>query len=194
MFTFKRNIPIILLILFEIAVGILLLINPEAFTTAAIIIFGVICTVIGVIYLLKFLKARRNGDESVLMLVGAVFALVIGLFSVIAAPFVMTLFTFIAVMYAVIMVVSGLVKIQNYVFAKRSHLPVPVITLISVVISCAIGAVILFNPFETAHILWMFVGISILAEAVLDIAALVVSFVSNAHPIDDGYADSEIIS
>ena len=37
----------ILLILFEIAVGVLLLTNPEAFTNAVIIIFGAVCVVIG---------------------------------------------------------------------------------------------------------------------------------------------------
>ena len=192
--TLKRQLPVILLILFEIAVGVLLLINPEAFTTAVIIIFGVICIVIGLIYLIKYLRGRKQEDGSILMLIGALFALTLGLFSVIASPLIITLFTFIAIMYAVIMIVSGLIKIQNYVMNKRSHRPVSVITMISAVIAVVLGVVILFNPFETTHILWMVVGISILVEAAFDITSIIFTFVQNSRPIDDGVAtEVEII-
>ena len=182
----------ILLILFEIAVGVLLLTNPEAFTNAVIIIFGAVCVVIGLIYFFKYLRARKREDKredaSVLMLIGAIFSLTLGLFSIIASPLIITFFTFIAIMYAVIMLVSGLIKIQNYIINKRYHRPVSVITLISAVIAVIVGVVILFNPFETTHILWMFVGIAILAEAAIDIAAIIYAFVLGAHPIDDGVA------
>ena len=73
--TFKRHLPVILLILFEIAVGVLLLTNPEAFTTAVIIIFGAVCVVIGLIYFIKYLRARKREDGSVLMLIGAIFSI-----------------------------------------------------------------------------------------------------------------------
>ena len=113
--TLKRHLPVILLILFEIAVGVLLLTNPEAFTNAVIIIFGAVCVVIGLIYFFKYLRARKREDASVLMLIGAIFSLTLGLFSIIASPLIITFFTFIAIMYAVIMLVSGLIKIQNYI-------------------------------------------------------------------------------
>ncbi len=186
--TLKRHLPVILLILFEIAVGVLLLTNPEAFTNAVIIIFGAVCVVIGLIYFFKYLRARKREDASVLMLIGAIFSLTLGLFSIIASPLIITFFTFIAIMYAVIMIVSGLIKIQNYIINKRYHRPVSVITLVSAVIAVIVGVVILFNPFETTHILWMFVGIAILAEAAIDIAAIIYAFVLGAHPIDDGVA------
>ena len=99
--TLKRHLPVILLILFEIAVGVLLLTNPEAFTNAVIIIFGAVCVVIGLIYFFKYLRARKREDASVLMLIGAIFSLTLGLFSIIASPLIITFFTFIAIMYAV---------------------------------------------------------------------------------------------
>ena len=186
--TLKQQLPVILLILFEIAVGILLLINPEAFTTAVIIIFGVVCAVIGLVYLIKYLRARKRHEESVVMLIGAIFAIALGVFSAAASPLIITLFTFIAVMYAVIMIVSGVIKVHNFIINKKAHRFVSVVTLISAVIAIVLGVVILFNPFETTHILWMVVGISILAEALIDIVAIIFTLASGAHPIDDGVA------
>ena len=64
MSTIKNNIPIILMLLFEIAVGVLLLVNPETFTTIVVISFGVFLTVVGIIYLIRYFAARKRGEES----------------------------------------------------------------------------------------------------------------------------------
>lgn len=171
----KNSLPTILFVLFEIVVGVMLLVNPEAFTTSVIIIFGALLVIFGAIYLVKYLLARRKQEQSTLMLVMSLVAVSLGVFAIICAQFIFTLFVFIAVMYAIIMLISGLFKIQNYVHAKKEELPSSPITVISAVISVILGVIVVLNPFGTTHVLWVFVGIMILVEALIDIVSLILA-------------------
>ena len=52
---------------------------------------------------------------------------------------------------------------------KKWFLPI-----ISAILSIACAAVILANPFASTTVLWMFTGITLIAEAILDIVTLIV--------------------
>ena len=193
MSTIKNNIPIILMLLFEIAVGVLLLVNPETFTTIVVISFGVFLTVVGIIYLIRYFAARKRGEESLITIIWSLILISVGIFIISAHRLIMSLFAFIAILYGVILLISGFVKIMGYVNARKANMPVSAVSIISAIISVILGGVILVKPFETTHILFMFAGIAILVSAAFDIVTLIFVARAGRRTIDDGYVEATVI-
>ena len=74
--TLRRNLPLLLLIVFELAVGILLFLKPVEFTQGIIITLGVLLLVLGVIDLIRFFRDKKNlGVDNYLTLSLAILAL-----------------------------------------------------------------------------------------------------------------------
>ena len=193
MSTIKNNIPIILMLLFEIAVGVLLLINPETFTTIVVISFGAFLTVVGIIYLIRYFAARKREEESTFTLIWSIVLLAFGIFAISAHSLIMSFFAFIAILYGVILLISGFVKIIGYFNSRKANLPVSAFSIISAVVSVILGGVILVNPFETTHFLFIFAGIAILVSAAFDIITLIFVARAGKRAIDDGYAEATVM-
>ena len=61
----KADLPIILFLLFELAVGIMLLIDPESFTKILVIVFGAILAIIGIIYIIRYFTSVDKAGGAV---------------------------------------------------------------------------------------------------------------------------------
>ena len=169
----KNNLPVVLLILFEFAVGVLLFTDPESFTSTVIIVFGVLLIATGLFYIFRFLAARgsENGAGAFTLIL-AVISLAAGCVCVFAKDWLMGLFAVVAVIYGVILAVTGVYKVKTFFDAHRENIPTSFLTLLSAVLSVALGIVIIINPFDTVKVLWMFAGIALIAEALFDLAAV----------------------
>ena len=170
----RNNIPVILLTLFEFAVGVLLLINPEAFTKAVIIIFGAILVVIGAIYLVRVLRDKTEGVSGITMTMALV-SLIVGILCIVFPSMVMSLFLVAAIIYGVILIVSGVYKAKSYTDAKKADSPLPAISLISALLSVALGILIVLNPFGTVRALFTFAAIFLIVEAALDLVSVILN-------------------
>lgn len=171
----KQSLPIILMLLFEITVGIMLLINPESFTNMIIILFGVVLLLIGIVDLIKFFAARKKGKTNILTIIASVISLILGIICAFFSPFVMSLFAVIAIVYGVILIVSGVFKAQNYLQSRKEEHKLSIVTIISAVLSIILGIIVAVNPFGTTIIMWRFTGIVLLVESVVDCAAVILS-------------------
>ena len=170
----RNNIPVILLTLFEFAVGVLLLINPEAFTKAVLIIFGAILIVIGAIYLVRVLRDKTEGVSGITMTV-ALISLIVGILCIVFPSMIMSLFSVAAIIYGVMLIVSGVYKTKSYTDAKKAGSPLPVISLISAFLSVALGILIVLNPFGTVRALFTFAAIFLIIEAALDLVSVILN-------------------
>ncbi len=171
----RNNLPVILLTLFEFAVGVLLLINPEAFTKAVIIIFGSILVVIGGIYLARVLRDRTEGVSGITMTI-ALASLIVGILCIVFPSMIMGLFAVVAIIYGIILIVSGVYKAKSYTDAKKTGAHLPAISLISAILSVALGIVIVINPFGTVmRSLFTFAGIALIVEAGLDLTSVILN-------------------
>ena len=169
----KNNFHALLLVLFELAVGILLFIDPEGFTNAVIMIFGGVLAVIGLFKLIRFIaEKRKTGDASYLELILSVLCIILGCVCMFMTSYILNIFAFVAVVYGIILIVSGVFKAASYFDMRSAGLPVSFLSILSAIVSVLLGVVIVFNPFDAVNVLWMFAGISLIVEALLDIAAL----------------------
>ena len=170
--TLKTYLPLCLLILFELAVGILLFVDPEGFTTAVTVGFGILLLAVSAFAFVRYFGDRRAmGQGSVLTLSLAILTLLVGCFFLFG--WALTLFRFAVWIYGVILTVAGVFKFASYVERKQSGLHPPVLSLIGALVSVVLGLFILINPFGATNALWQVAGVALIVEAVFDLVSLV---------------------
>lgn len=197
---FKKMLPAILMILFEIALGVMLLINPEKFTIIAFIAFGSVLILCALAMFVRYLKERKAADEyakakskvektgkekneekgdevkvSVIPLISAVSTFVFGAVFVFGATVLYDVTALLLIFYGAIMVIKGIFKIADYVSLKKEGAGVSALRLAVGIFSVVLGIVVMVNPFGTRDVIFVISAISLLAEAALDIVALVLS-------------------
>jgi len=163
----------ILSCLAEIIIGILLLINPVGFTAGIIMTLGVVLAVMGVSSVVGYFRAepedaaQSSGLMKGLLLVGGAFVCLFKTQWLIAA------FPLITVFYGVIILITGISKLQWAVDLLRLKQKYWFVALIGALLSIIFAAVILMNPFASTGILWTFIAISLIVEAVMDILTFI---------------------
>ncbi len=169
----KFNMTSMLLTLFEGLFGLMLLINPKSFTTVILKFFGILFLVIGVIYLVGYLKDRMSYNTvtpiamTVLLILGAVLTF--------GTNFIFGIVSFVAIIYGAVMIVYGIFKAQYYFQCKKSNAKISVMALASAIVSVILGIIVIFNPFGTQMAILRAVGITLIVEAIVDIIDMIVS-------------------
>ena len=173
--TLKESASGIILCLFELIVGILLLINPVEFTSMIITISGIVLIIIGVVLVIKYF--RTNAEKAALSqtLVKGLLALLAGCFCVLKTEWFIATFPILTILYGISVLVIGIGKIQLTVDMLRLKRKKWFWAAINAVVSIMCAVVILSTPFTSTAVLWVFTGVSILVEGILDIVTLVMS-------------------
>lgn len=162
----------ILLCLFELQIGILLLIDPMGFTSGIMIAVGVLLIAVGIWLVVRYFQT--NALEAALgrKLTAGLAALILGLFLVFRSAWFVKTFSVLTLVYGLTILVTGLIKTQQTVDSIRLKSRGWWIDAATAVLAIAGALVIICNPFETTTILWRFIGITLLVEAVADGVAL----------------------
>lgn len=171
----KANIGIasILVSFVEILVGILLLINPVGFTSGIINTFGIVIGLFGVSEVIRYFRsdaeeaAQKDWLTKGVLLTGA------GLFCVLKTEWFIATFPVITLLYGVLILAAGVSKLQKAIDMLRLKRKFWYVMLISAVLTLTVAVLAIFNPFATTAVLWTFIGISLIAEAVMDVVAFV---------------------
>ena len=198
----KKMLPAILLILFEIAVGIILLINPERFTIAVFIIFGSVLILCSLVMLFRWLKERKAVEKavedarerardskkqsdqitadavepakvSILPLIAAIVTFVLGAVFAFGAGVLYDWTALLVIFYGAIMVIKGIFKIADYASLRKEGVGVSPLRLVVGILSVALGVVMMVFFRDVRDAMFVFAAIALLVEAVLDIATLV---------------------
>ena len=167
----NRSTGNLLTCIFEIMVGILLLIDPVGFTSGIIVVFGIVLAVIGAISLFRYFRedAETASQESGLAK-GIIFA-IFGLFCAFKSEWFMVTFPLLTVLYGILTLVSGVSKVQWAVDMLRAKQKYWFVEVISAVLTIICAILILTNPFTSTAFLWTFIGVSMIVEAVVDVIA-----------------------
>ena len=161
--------------LIEIVIGILLFINPIGFTSGILLVVGIVLALFGIVTGIEYFKLdAREAAARQLLKRGMITALIGGL-CIYARAWLDTILPIITIAYGVIILVTGLGKVQTLVDALRMKEKRWVITLISAVISLVLAFIILSRPFASTEVLWMFIAISLIVDAAIDIFAIIFS-------------------
>ena len=161
------------MILFEIAIGVLLLIDGKGFTTAVFIIFGSVMLLLGVISLIQTLiSAKKEGVFHPVALIIAGILIAVGIFFTATASSVLSVMSAVLVIYGIIMIISSFFKLADY-FTMKNLGAQSGFGLFSAAVSLIMGILFVFNPFGAAVAIWTLMGIMLIASATLDLIALI---------------------
>ncbi len=161
--------------LIEIVIGILLLINPIGFTSGIIITFGIAMTIMGIAKIIMYFKtSAEEAAQKGSLATGIIFA-VVGLFCTFRSDWFIATFPVITVLYGVLILMAGIVKIQKAVDMVRVRQNYWFVALISAILTLIFALLIIFNPFASTAVLWTFIGISLIVEAVMDVLTFIFS-------------------
>ncbi|MCD8381263.1 MAG: DUF308 domain-containing protein [Lachnospiraceae bacterium] len=164
----KEKAPGVIGAICELAVGILLLIDPLTFTEWIIRALGVILIIVGVINVVNYFRSspqtsilQRKLSIGILLLAG-------GIFCVVNPQWFAAAFPALAVIYGIGTLVTGVMKVESTVNMLRLKMHNWWICAISAVVTVACALIIITNPMGTTAVLWIFVAISLIVEAVID--------------------------
>lgn len=173
MTSIKESLSAILLSLFEMIVGILLLINPISFTTGIIMTAGIVLMVSGLIMLVRYFRTKAAEAAAGRFMFKALVCLLLGAFCTFKSDRIVSAFPLLTMIYGTVILLTGISKIQWTADMIRQKKKRWWLAAIGAVVSIIFAVVIYTNPFSTAAVLWMFTGISLIVESSMDIAVLI---------------------
>ena len=171
--TLKEYASEIVLCLFELVVGILLLINPVGFTAGIIKVAGIALMILGLASVIKYF--RISADEAILgqSLTIGLLSLLAGGFCAFKSEWFIITFPVLAIIYGILILVTGISKVQLAVDMLRLKNQNWSWAAINAAISIVCAIVILKSPFISVSVLWVFTGASLITEGVLDIVTII---------------------
>lgn len=167
----------LIIALCELAIGIVLFINPVRFTTAIIVVLGVLVSIAGIISVLRYFKDTPAEAAHGKDLTQGLLEVIAGLFCVFKSNWFIVTFPLLTVLYGVITLIGGISKVQWTVDLIRMKAGKWFWAAISAAITLVCSAIILSNPFTSTAVLWTFIAVTLIVEAVVDV--LVVIFAKN---------------
>ena len=150
--------------------GILLIFYSEVTIVSISYIVGAILIAIGVLAILKFIKAYNLSSRNELDIVYGIVSVVLGIV-VITNP--EAIASIIPIVVAIIIIISSATKLQYSLELKKSDNELWKSTMIISIITMLCGVLLIFNPFQGAIMFTRIVGILILIYAVLDISSTI---------------------
>lgn len=169
----------------ELLVGVVLLIDPEGFTSTIVIVAGIAMIVVGVWYALRYFRtepilAMREHD-----LATGLFLCAAGLLFALKTDWIIATFSIMTVMYGIAMLILGFIKIQATVDLLRAGSRGWVISAVNAVLTVLFSVIVFIKPFETMVVLWRFTAVSIIVISLLDILVMILSAVKNDREPDN---------
>ena len=180
--TLKDNLAEILVALFELVLGIILLSRPLGMTVLIVMAMGVALVLFGVGALIKYFKTdpleAAKGQEMVkglCMIAG-------GCFCMFNFDWFRDTLRVLAILYGVLILVTGMSKVQWTVDMVRLNKDKWFLCAIGAAVTILCGIVVILNPFDGVKALWLFIGISLIVDAVVDAVTLFLRLKPGADP------------
>ena len=158
--------------LVELLIGILLFVDPVGFTSGILMAVGVILLLCGVVCLIHYFNTdpvqaalEQNFSKGLIMIL-------LGGFLVLRTQQVIALFPLLTHLYGAAILIVGVIKLQQGVDLLRLKARFWFLAGVNALLAILFAAIILSNPFTSTIVLWQVAAISLIVEAVLDIAVL----------------------
>ena len=165
---FKGRVGGFVLCVLEIIVGVLLLINPTGFTSGIIIGAGVVAALIGVVNVIRYFCTQAEAAAQGQMLFRGLVMLIAGVLCITQYGWFLTAFPLLTVLYALWMLLLAAMKLQQMADMLRLKAGRWYMPAIAAGMAVLLAAVILWNPFGAVNVVWTFVAISLIAQAIVE--------------------------
>ena len=170
---FSGHLGGLVLCVMEIVVGVLLLVDPVGFTSGIIIGAGWVMAVLGAVSIVRyFMLAPEEAAKAQLLFRGLTLGMA-GTLCITQYAWFLTAFPLLTVLYAGWMLVLAAMKLQQMTDMLRRKAGRWYMPAIAAGLAVVLAIIILVNPFGAAKAVWTFVGISLIAEAVVELVGAI---------------------
>lgn len=169
----SSKVSSIILSVCEAIIGILLLINPVGFTTGIIIFLGIVLLIMGIANIVQYFRTAPEAAAGEQGLTLGCIKTLGGLFCILRSGWFIATFTILTILYGIGTLIAGIAKIQWTVDKIRLKMKKWFWTVIGATLTIVCAVIILCNPFSSTAALWMFIAITLIVEAVVDIVAAI---------------------
>lgn len=159
----------------ELAVGIVLLTDPEAFTRTVLIGVGILLCVVGVLAAIGYFRMEPQEAALSQELTRGLVALAFGVLFIYKADWIVRSFMPITVVYGLATLLAGIMKLQWTVDMIRLKTGVWQSSAVAAVLSIGVAIVVLLNPFAVRKTLWIFTAVALIVMSVVDLVTAVMS-------------------
>lgn len=169
-----------------ILLGLVLVVKSEETLKVISYLVGGVLITLGIVAFIKFFKNSEKNIPDNFDIIYGIVTIVFGIFIIFNDKLVASIIPF--VLGAWILFKSAF-KVAYGFELKGKNNPIWKTTLITSGISALVGIIILFNPFKTASIVFMLIGIALIAYGIMDIISTyqlkknVADFNSKVEPI-----------
>lgn len=169
----SSKVSSIVMSLCEVIVGILLLVNPVGFTVGILTFLGITLVVIGFAGVVQYFRDTPEKAAVEQSLTRGFVEILIGLFLIVKNEWFIATFPLLTIIYGVGTLVLGIAKIQWTVDMIRLKVKKWFWEAISAVLTVLFAVIILCNPFSSTSVLWTFVAVTLIIEAVVDVIVVI---------------------
>ncbi|MCD8155462.1 MAG: DUF308 domain-containing protein [Clostridiales bacterium] len=162
----------------EIVIGILLLINPIGFTTAILTILGIALAILGIVSVVKYFRTDPLEAAAESGLATGLLLILIGCFLAFKSQWFIVTFPVLTALYGVMTLLVGVCKIQWAVDMLRTKQKYWYVAILAALLTVLFAAVILLDPFATTAVLWTFIAVTLIVEAIADIVTFILGKIS----------------
>lgn len=158
----------------ELIIGILIFIDFEKFTSSIILVVGIVLCVFGLRSLFYYFRA--DAEDAVLgnQFLAGMLLLTAGTFCAVNSDWFVNTVSVLTV-YGIGILLTGMIKLQEAVNKIRLKFERWYICGVSALLALVFSGLILWNPFASDSALWIFIGITLVVEAILDFCSVVFS-------------------
>lgn len=162
---------VILSSILYVTVGVLLLVFPDIMAKNICYIIGFFAIAIGIVNIIDYCRKDLTSDTYSYNLVIGLMAVLLGIFIFVKVEMMMAIIPF---LLGLAVVVSGLLKFQNAVDLIRLKYSGWKIVLLISVLNNAFGIVLMADPFKSAIILSICLGIGLIYSGVSDLITTII--------------------
>ena len=157
----------------QIVIGILLLVNPSVYAVSLIRILGILLILRGAIRIIHYLQKEADEAAEGEEFAAGLMAVTLGLCCVFGQNWWSAAFPALAVVYGLFQLLLGFQKIQKTVDCLRLHKKLWYFPGICALLYLIFGLVIVLDPGMSWISVWVFTGIALIMEGVMEAATLI---------------------
>ncbi len=176
---FLNRVGLLIICIIEIAVGVIIVFNPEKIARTAILVAGIGLLVYGVISVISYIRTEPLIAATGLKLFKGLAALAAGLYFVFDSRSAYEMISVYSEVFGLILLLLGIYKIQSAVDMLRLRLRFWYVALVSAALSLIFAMVIFADPFRVPETLWLFIGVCVIVEGISDFITFLVGRITD---------------
>lgn len=153
-----------------VALGVILLLWPEKMARNICYVIGVIAVAVGIVNLIDYIRKDYSVDAYRYNLVYGLVSILFGVFVFVKVDTVVSIIPF---LLGFAVTISGFLKLQNAVDLVRMKYKGWGAVMIVSILNIAFGVVLIMNPFDSAMVLFICIGIGMIYSGVSDLIATI---------------------